>query len=308
LGWKKKGRIFVPENQANWFGSHAATPVTEVLSGDLIRVYFSGRDIQNRAQIGFFEIDVNDPHNILRVSNAPVIPIGPLGSFEDSGVISCCLVNREDKDYFYYAGLTLGQTVPFFFFGALAVRQKGSQQFVKLSPAPIMGRHQVDPYLVGQSYVMVEDNIWRMWYVSCTHWEATERGPKHYYLIKYAESLDGIDWQRTGRICIDFANASEYAIAKPWVIKEDGIYKMWYCYRGVSYRIGYAESKDGLEWERKDNFGGLEISESGWDSEMTAYPYLLDHRGQRYLFYNGNGYGKTGVGLAIWEMDEANKL
>ncbi len=306
MGWKRLGRIFAPENQANWFASHAATPVVEVLSDSLVRVYFSGRDIKNRAQIGFFEIDPNDPFTILRVSDAPVIPFGPLGSFEDSGVISTCLVKTDDRDYFYYVGITLGQTVPFFFFAGLATRQKGSHEFVKYSPAPLIGPHRVDPYLVGQSYVLVEGNLWRMWYVSATHWEATERGPKHYYLIKYAESSDGIEWHRTGRICIGFANASEYAIAKPWVIKENDIYKMWYCFRGQSYRIGYAESKDGLEWERKDSFGGLEISESGWDSEMTAYPYLLDHQGQRYLFYNGNGYGRSGIGLAVWEDSETN--
>src|SRR5258708_13187446 len=204
LGWKKLGRIFVPESQANWFNSHAATPVVEVLSQDLIRVYFSGRDIRNRAQIGFFDINLENPQHILRVSDAPVIPIGPLGSFEDSGVISACLVKTEEKDYFYYAGLTLGQTVPFYFFGAVAIRGKGSISFIKHSPAPMMGRHRIDPYLVGQSFVLFENPTWRMWYVSGTRWEETERGAKHYYLIKYAESSDGLEWQRSGQTCIDF--------------------------------------------------------------------------------------------------------
>lgn len=50
---------------------------------------------------------------------------------------------------------------------------------------------------------------------------------------------------------------------------------MWYSYRGRSYRIVYAESEDGLIWIRKDQESGIHVSESGWDSEMLAYPYVF---------------------------------
>jgi hypothetical protein len=74
---------------------------------------------------------------------------------------------------------------------------------------------------------------------------------------------------------------------------------MWFCARGDSYRLGYAESADGLAWERHDERAGLEPSDEGWDSEMIAYPCVFDRHGERYLFYNGNGYGETGIGYAI---------
>jgi hypothetical protein len=32
---------------------------------------------------------------------------------------------------------------------------------------------------------------------------------------------------------------------------------------------------------------------------MIEYPFVFDHQGRRYLLYNGNDYGKTGVGLAV---------
>ena len=82
---------------------------------------------------------------------------------------------------------------------------------------------------------------------------------------------------------------------------------MWYCYRGQkeikTYRIGYAESKGGLVWERKDELAGIDVSASGWDSECICYPYVFDYNNERYMFYNGNGYGKSGFGLAILEHD-----
>jgi hypothetical protein len=74
---------------------------------------------------------------------------------------------------------------------------------------------------------------------------------------------------------------------------------MWYASRGTAYRIGYAESSDGRHWERRDGEAGIDVSDSGWDSEMLAYPCVFDHRGQRYMLYNGNGFGQTGIGLAI---------
>jgi len=53
-----------------------------------------------------------------------------------------------------------------------------------------------------------------------------------------------------------------------------------------------------VHWDRKDEQAG--ISSSGeWDSEMQAYPAVFDYAGKRYLLYNGNGYGRTGVGWAV---------
>jgi len=121
------------------------------------------------------------------------------------------------------------------------------------------------------------------------------------HLIKYAESDDAIHWDRKGIIALNFENESEYALSRPFVLKKDSLYRMWYSYRGESYRIGYAESEDSIKWTRKDRDGGIDVSESGWDSEMIEYPYVFEHKGERYMLYNGNGYGKTGIGIAVLE-------
>jgi hypothetical protein len=34
---------------------------------------------------------------------------------------------------------------------------------------------------------------------------------------------------------------------------------------------------------------------------MVEYPWVIEDRGTRFLLYNGNGYGRTGVGLAVWD-------
>jgi hypothetical protein len=122
--------------------------------------------------------------------------------------------------------------------------------------------------------------------------------------LKYAESFDGIQWFPTGEISLEFKCDNEYAISKPSVLKEDGIYKMWYSYRGDRYRIGYAESEDGIHFNRMDETVGIDVSEFGWDSEMICYPHVFEHNGEKYMLYNGNGYGKSGIGLAILSKEQ----
>jgi hypothetical protein len=297
MRWIKKGLIFEPSEDLGWMVTHAALPFAEVVE-DCLRVYFSGRDNKQRAQIGYFDIDLANPKEILRVSDMPVFCLGPLGTFDDHGVTMSWIVNHNDKQYLYYTGWHLGVTVPFYFYVGLAVREGGGRNFKRITKAPVLERNAIDPYLTASPCVLVEADVWRMWYVSGTNWEKKNGRLKHYYHIKYAESSDGLAWHRGGLVCIDFQSPDEYAISRPCVLKDNDTYKMWYSYRGKSYRIGYAESKDGLHWERKDQEAGIGVSTAGWDEEMIEYPYVFDHEGKRYMLYNGNDYGRTGIGLA----------
>jgi len=299
MKWIKKGLIFRPDGTTPWMATHAAVPFADRIDGDIFRVYFCARDRSNRAQVGYFEIDITRPEEIIYVHDTPVIGLGPLGAFDDNGAIGSWLVNVNGRKYYYYSGMMLGITVPFYFYLGLAISEDGGRTFHKFSHSPILDRNAVDPYLTGHACVLRENSIWKMWYVSGQRWEVEDSKPKHYYHVKYAESTDGLNWDRRGAVCIDFQSEDEYAIGRPCVIKENGLYRMWYSYRGQSYRIGYAESANGLNWQRKDDQVGIDVSDAGWDSEMIEYAHVFAHKGEQYMLYNGDGYGKTGVGLAI---------
>mgnify|MGYP003351118836 FL=1 len=78
---------------------------------------------------------------------------------------------------------------------------------------------------------------------------------------------------------------------------------MWYGYRenlnkGEKYKMGYAISKDNKTWTRQDNINTIQSSETGWDSEMVCYPYILELKDKTIMFYSGNNYGKEGFGYA----------
>ena len=106
-----------------------------------------------------------------------------------------------------------------------------------------MARGGYDPCLVTAPHVYKEDGKWRMTYVSGIKWEEVNGIYQSYYHIKYAESVDGINWKREGVISVDFKSDNESNIAMSCVIKENGIYKIWYCYvlHPNKYIIGYGE-------------------------------------------------------------------
>jgi hypothetical protein len=131
-------------------------------------------------------------------------------------------------------------------------------------------------------------------------WEPTDAGPKPHYRIRHADSEDGLTW-RPGPVSIDFEAADEHAIARPCVLREEGVYRMWFSHRGTRYRIGYAESPDGVRWRRRDAPAPPRPSGQGWDAEMVEYAAVFDFRGRRHMLYNGDGYGRTGIGHATLE-------
>jgi hypothetical protein len=298
--WTKLGQVCAGGGHAAWASTHAAVPIVEPTSSHTVRVYFSARDEAGRSHVGVGELDLDRPSDGLHAWPHPALRPGCPGAFDESGVTTSCIVAREGKRYLYYTGWTKGVAVPFYFYAGLAVSEDGGASFVRVSRAPILERSEVDPFLTASPWVLVEDGLWRMWYVSGVRWDATPGGPRHLYHIKYAESRDGIDWTRQGRVCVDAASPQEYAFGRPCVLKDvDGVYRMWYSVRGRRYRIGVAESPDGLTWTRMDDVAGIDVSVSGWDSEMIEYPVVFDRAGRRYMLYNGNGYGRTGMGLAV---------
>jgi sucrose-6-phosphate hydrolase SacC (GH32 family) len=210
------------------------------------------------------------------------------------------LATHNGRKYLYYIGWNLGVTVPFRNSIGLAVSQDDGG-FKRYAQGPIVDRTAEEPHFVASCCVLPSVDKWRMWYLSCTGWMMRGGKPEHMYHIKYAESVDGIHWQRAGVVAIDYANEHEYAISRPSVVRDNDLWRMWFSCRGSAYRIGYAESHDGITWDRFDAKFGLDVSASGWDSDMVEYPFVFDHGGARYMLYNGNGYGRTGFGLAVLE-------
>lgn len=300
MKWMKKGLIYCPHGKYSWAKRHAFPPTPYFISESKIRVYVAFCDENTVGRIGFVDIEAEDPSIVLNVSKEPVLDIGVPGAFDENGVVPTSIVEVGDKLYLYYVGYQLGFKVRYFQFEGLAISEDGGNSFKRYSSVPIIDRSDKELLNRTSAFVTYED-IFKMWYVGGSEWVEVKGKLLPVYNIRYLESEDGKKWGDEGRICIDFKNTDEHAFGRPFLIKDKGIYKMFYSIRTKSkgYRPGYAESKDGIKWIRKDEEIGIDVSKNGWDSQMIAYLSVVKYKDKVYMFYNGNNFGEAGFGYAV---------
>jgi hypothetical protein len=307
MKWNKKGNIFNPVNHRDWAGTHAQVP-TVLVKEDRLRIYYADRNSQGQSFPTFIDVEIENPSKVLSFHKRPVIDFGRPGTFDDEGVMPAFVTEDDGRILMYYSGWNRRSTVPYHNATGIAESHDGGTTFKRIFEGPIMDRTPLEPYLAVTPCIIKEESCWHMWYISGTRWASIEGRYEPVYVIKYANSRDGIIWERPNILCIEPKHELE-AFSHPFVLKREGIYLMWYCFRNShdyrdgtgSYRIGYAESVDGVHWERMDDRAGITVSDEGWDSKMICYPYITVARGTTYMFYNGNGFGQTGIGYATLE-------
>lgn len=301
MRWKKLGQLYCPEPVHPKLQSHSANPLAVWLEGDVYRVFFSGRDERNRSSVGFVDVDVIR-REVLYIHDRPVFEHGPENSFYSHGVSIGNCYEAGGKRYMLFMGWqfppgihwrgTIGRLLVN---GDLSLEIDGGQ--------PLMALDESDPLSLSYPWVMRDaDGGYRMWYGSTLAWEAGNGEMLH--VLNHAVSEDGQHWQRKG-LAVPYQLGKAQAFSRPSVVgNADGGYHMWFSCRGNAgrkYRIGYAFSADGESWRPRFDDPGIDVSASGWDAEMIAYPFVFNHQGQLFMLYTGNGYGKTGFGLAVLE-------
>ncbi len=277
--------------------SHGANPLAVPGVGDIRRILFNCRDREGRSHVAWLDISLSDPTCVLALAERSLLSPGGLGEFDDAGVSVGSLVSLDGDWHLYYLGWNLGVSVPFHNSIGLAQGNPISG-FARHGRAPVLDRSELDPLTLSYPWVVRNGDEWRMWYGSTTAWR---EGGAMTHVLHQASSGDGIHWQPHEGIVLPL-NEGEDAHSRPCVMQEEEGWRMWFaCKTGKGYRIGYAESEDGVAWRRLDDVGGLLPSGVGWDSDEVCYPSVFEHGGRRYLLYCGNGYGRTGFGLAVWE-------
>ena len=293
------------ENRKNIFNKHhSQVPVVDILE-NRFRVYYSTR-IEGKSVPMWVDLDLTDPSIILEESKQPILDLGNPGSFDWSGVMPTDIITLEDGiKYLYYIGWSRRLDVPYHNNLGLAVSKDGGNSWEKYSKGPVFHTSHKEPGYIGTVDILIEDGIFKMWYLSCLNWVEYEGVLEPTYDIKYATSKDGINWEPTGITCIPLEN-NEGGISAARIIKENSIYYMWFSVRDKfdyrdntqhSYKIKKAISKDGINWEREQNIE-LDISQNSWENEMVCYPEVVKYKDLYYMFYNGNKFGNTGIGYA----------
>ncbi len=136
---------------------------------------------------------------------------------------------------------------------------------------------------VGNPHLFIENGIYKMWYKNL---EDNGVGS-----IGYAESGDGINWNIVGGgqvIAPGPAGSWDAGMVTPGpVIKEDGIYKMYYSGAVEAHQsgqIGLATSPDGINWTKYPD--PVIYSGSGWEYSINSNS-LIKKDSVYYLYYHG---------------------
>ena len=299
MKFKSLGIIFKPKKRNSWSLTHCMIPTVFKINNNKIRIFFGSRNKKNVSSIGFADFYyAKNKFEIIKYSKKPVLTAGLLGSFDDNGVLPSCVIKKNKLFYLFYIGWRPSVTTRYSLIAGLA-KSKNLDTFKRVSKSPILNLNDKEPYqILTAPTVIKKDKEYYMWYVSCNEWKNKDLP---YYDIKFATSKNLTEWKQTGISCIKLKKG-ERAVARPFVIYEKNIFKMWYCYEKKidGYKIGYGESVDGKKWIRKDNEIEFVNNLKG-ENKMRAYPNLTRLGGDTLIFYNGNNYGEEGIFCAKLE-------
>lgn len=254
---------------------HCQIPVV-VDYDSYLRIFVSRRDKSNRSEIVYLDVNSKKPDDVLFVSDS-LVSFGD--SLDKDGVMASCYIENK----LFYTGWSKNNKL---YHHSIFYYENGIKTLLIN-----------EEYLCSSPFVIKDNDLYKMWFISGKDcgWYEYDGKIDPLYGIGYAESLDCIKWDFKDVI---FNRHYNEVFARPFVIKDGNLYKMWYSKMSLKtpkrYSMGYAESCDGINWERIDNKCIVYVSDKGWDSEMVAFPFIC----RNYLFYSGNGFGKAGFGYA----------
>ncbi len=160
---------------------------------------------------------------------------------------------------------------------------------------------QWDSSAVTSPHVILDGITFRMWYQG-TNGTGT-------YRIGYAESSDGLAWMKsTSNPVLNPGTAGQFdaaGVLMPAVIRDGGIYRMWYVGLDSAgpagrYRIGFAQSADGISWTKYAGNPVLGLGPAGaFDETGVLSPCVLKNGSTFEMWYTGrDAAGRLRIGSA----------
>lgn len=307
--WRLCNRRMVlrpPANHPQW-KSHAQAPTVLQLSPDQWIVYFAGRDEFNVSRVYAAELDPADL-SVRCVYPDSVLDQGGRGKFDEHGVGAGTAIHTRDGIRLYYIGGRRHEDGTFVNGIGLAESMDGGRTFRRLQQTPVIGGGVDSPWGATSPTVVLEGRTWVMWYSSFLAWRDVDGKPEPTYGIHQAISDNGLIWRTSQKAALSFSSDDEGGLIRPQVLRhgDDRLLIMaargWRDFRQSgpnSYRFVYARSTDGVTWTRDPDAIEIDQADSaeGWDTAMRCYPWLVEDGERRYIFYNGNDFGRHGFGV-----------
>ncbi|KZY43691.1 hypothetical protein A3731_00925 [Roseovarius sp. HI0049] len=307
MAWVKQGLIFNPDGRRDWAQHSFMTPCPWLRDDSTIRIFGGMRDAKGISRIGWVDVSADDPTRVKSTSDAPVLDLGSPGMFDDNGLILGDVIEASEEELrLYYVGFQLVEKAKFLAFTGLAVSRDRGDSFHRVRETPVIDRCPEGPFIGAlHSIAKLPEGGFRAWISRGHGWERIEDRLYPRYDCWTLTSPDGVTFDNAAAQRIISPAGDEYRIGRPRATRlNDGTWELRATSdtRTKQYAAFRFTSPDGVTFTRTDEVELPPGPSGSWDSEMTCYPsHFVAPDGARYLFYNGNDMGRTGVGLAKWQ-------
>ena len=305
--WRKHPHnpIYGPHRSGPWDSWTNGVSIVPSADATRYRMYYAGNKGEG---IGFAEASIDDPLAWVEHPASPVL-IPRADNWEGNLLNQPRVVKVTDAHWrMYYTGWGFQGPGTSWAMG-LAESFDGGVTWKRYGDDPIMPRgDESSPDGGGACVPMVVrvGNRWMMWYTAA---QLNPAGHQNIHLC-LACSDDGIHWEKHPAnpvLTDDFSDGAPRSVtSRCYVRHDDGVFRMWYSFAKPDYRILYAESLDGIRWERSPIAPVLDVSPApAWDDTMVEYPEVQIVDGAFRLWFCGNNFGSVGYAEGIPEAGVA---
>ena len=291
MEWEKLGQIYKINNNNPYLLTHASNPLASHLKDNIFRIYYNGRNQDNKSSVSYVDIDILT-QNIINDPKTPILTYGSEDSFYSHGISIGNIWKQGNKSYIGFMGWQIRKKNHW----RGDIRKFEIKDNKANIPSLLLESSPEDPISLSYPHIMFEDGIYKMWYGSTVDW--TSKNGEMIHVLKYATSFDCKTWNLKGS-SLPYIISKAQAFSRPTLMNIKNKKHIWYSYRsgdGTLYRIGHSQSEnDQFKLNPSPN---LDVSSNGWDSEMVCYPFVFEHKNEIYMLYNGNNHGIDGFGLA----------
>jgi hypothetical protein len=295
------GQITLRDLEFTQSFTHAMVPTPVQLSNGNLKLFFTSLDENGRGRPFSCHLNPKNPFEITSYSEIPILELGDAGTFDDSGIVVTSVIQGlGDSLLMYYVGFERCTDSRYRMLTGIAVSEDSGLTFKKIGKAPILERTSDELYFRAGTFVLRDEDRFRMWYVGGSDWHAIDNKLFPTNNLKYLESNDGFKWTDKPNTQMIPNSDSELGFGRPWVIMRDNFnFEMFYSIRNRKngkYAMGFARSDDGGEsWRRYDTELGDNFDTKDGSEREYMYASVIKISGKFYMFYNGKNYGKEGI-------------
>jgi hypothetical protein len=296
--WRKLGRVLEAAGTL-LSRTHIMLPTPRVMS-DRVRVFYASCDAEMRGRIFFADFEPEPPFALMAVSPEPVLDVGVMGAFDCDGVNPSQVFEDEGLLLLLYIGWRRGRAeAPYTLFAGLALSEDGGLSFARQA-YPLLPPCDGEELFRTAAFMDRDAQGYRLFYIGGDRFVTGDGGRMTpVYSLMELRSDSPWTWPGAGKVIMapDVA-AGEVGFGRPVVLRRGTEERLMISLRT---RAGYQLMESELPADpavRPPLTPVIPGPFETWEAEMTCFGAPCAVGANELLFYNGNGYGSSGLGLA----------